>query len=118
VANERLRRLIADLDSDTFAVRDKATKELAKIGEGAAPALRAALKDKPSLETRKRLEELIQRIERKTLSAYELRILRAIDVLERQGTAAARELLKALAAGASEALTTTAARAALKRLER
>lgn len=117
VVDERLRRLIADLDSDTFAVRDKATKDLAEIGERAAPAMRAALRNKPSLETRKRLENLLQRVERKTLSTDELRLVRAIDVLERQNTAAARELLKALAAGAAEALPTTTASTALKRLE-
>lgn len=66
VVDERLRQLIADLDSDIFAVREVATKELADIGEAAAPSMQAALRDKPSLESRKRLEELIQRLEKKS----------------------------------------------------
>jgi hypothetical protein len=116
VANERLRKLIVDLDSSTFTVRDRATKALAELGEAAAPAMREALTNKPALEMRKRLEDLIQRVERKTLSLDELRIVRAIDVLERRGDGQARELLKALASGAAWALPTTTAKAALKRL--
>ncbi|HMF13831.1 MAG TPA: sigma factor-like helix-turn-helix DNA-binding protein, partial [Gemmataceae bacterium] len=118
IAKERLAKLIADLDSDRFAVRESATKALAKLGEMAVPALREALRDKPSPEVRKRLEELVKRkhIGTKTLSAEELRTWRAIDVLERQATPEARELLKALADGAPGARLTEAAKAALKRL--
>jgi WD40 repeat protein len=117
VTNERLARLIADLDSDQFAVREAATKALAALDSRAAPAMREALRNNPPLESRKRLEELIRLAETKTLSPEDLRIGRAIDVLERLATAEARTLLKVLAGGAPEALTTTAARAALKRLE-
>jgi WD40 repeat protein len=46
---QRLRRLLADLDSEQFAVREKARRELAALGELAEPALRQALADKPSL---------------------------------------------------------------------
>lgn len=115
VSNERLRKLIADLESDTFAVRERATKAFAELGDRASPAMREALRNKPLLETRKRLEDLIQRVEKKVLSADELRIVRAIDVLERQGSAEARTLLKTLAAGAPGALLTREARAALNR---
>jgi RNA polymerase sigma factor (sigma-70 family) len=118
IAKERLAKLIADLDSDQFAVRESATKTLAKLGEMAVPALREALRDKPSPEARKRLEELVRmkHVEKMTLSAEELRMWRAIDVLERLGTTEARQVLKTLADGAPEALSTTAARTALKRL--
>jgi hypothetical protein len=61
------------------------------------------------------LEELIKRVEAKTLTAEELRTWRAIDLLERLGTVEARELLTALAAGAPGTLPTTA-QVALKRL--
>lgn len=118
VTEERLKKLIGDLESETFAVRESATKALAELGEIAVPAMRKALANKPPLETRKRLEGLIQRIETKTLTTEELRIWRASDVLERLGTTEARALLKALAAGAPGARATTAARDALKRLER
>src|SRR5262249_17279522 len=47
---ERLRLLIADLDSDEFAVREKSQRELERIGEHAAPALHRALDSNPSGE--------------------------------------------------------------------
>src|SRR5207248_885379 len=53
---------IADLDSDKFAVRQEATDSLLKVGEQALPALRKALAAAPPLETRKRLEGLVDRL--------------------------------------------------------
>jgi hypothetical protein len=118
VSKERLRQLIADLESDTFLVRERATEVLGKLGDEAAPAMRRALADKPALETRKRLENLLQRVEKKVLSPDELRIVRAMDALERQGTRETGDLLKTLAAGAPAALSTTEACSALKLLLR
>jgi hypothetical protein len=46
----------------------------------------------------------------------ELQALRAVEVLERVGSAEAEELLTKLSAGAAEAPRTEAARAALRRL--
>jgi hypothetical protein len=99
-------------------VREAATKALADLGERAAPAMRNALADKSPPETRKRLEDLLKRVETKTLSAEELRVWRAIDVLERLATPEARQVLRTLAGGAPGALRTTAAQAALERLKR
>src|SRR5581483_2422778 len=59
---ERLARLIADLDSDEFAVRERATRELAGLGEQAAPVLREALKKSPSPEARRRMQDLLGRL--------------------------------------------------------
>ncbi|MGH7173877.1 MAG: PQQ-binding-like beta-propeller repeat protein, partial [Gemmataceae bacterium] len=118
VSNERLRQLIAELESDAFAVRERATKALAELGEVAVPAMRKVLADKPPLETRKRLEDLLQRVDKKVLAPDELRILRAIDALERQGTAEARQVLKKLAQGMPEARVTREAKASLERLNR
>src|SRR5207244_1267145 len=53
---QKMARWIAELDSDQFAVREKATRELEKLGESAQPALRQALEDQPKPEARKRLE--------------------------------------------------------------
>jgi RNA polymerase sigma factor (sigma-70 family) len=118
VADERLEKLIGDLDSNQFAVRQAASKALAELGELAVPAMRKALAGEPTLEPRRRLEALVERVETRKLTAGELRIQRAIAALEMQGTAAARQVLKGLAAGAPGALPTTAAQAALRRLGR
>ena len=45
-----------DLDSDAFAVRERASTELADAIESAASALRRTLKSDPSLETHRRIE--------------------------------------------------------------
>src|SRR5262249_36976529 len=71
-----LGRLLADLDSDAFTTRQQATKELAKLGELAEPALRRLLARSPSLEAQKRAEQLLERMR------PDLRSSRAIAVLE------------------------------------
>jgi len=58
--SQLITRWIADLDSGQFAVREKATRELEKLGESARPALRKALEDHPKPEARKRLERLTE----------------------------------------------------------
>ena len=61
---QEITRLIADLDSERFTVRAKAEGELEKLAERAEPALRRALEGKPpSLEFRRRIERLLQRVQ-------------------------------------------------------
>jgi WD40 repeat protein len=117
-SRERLDRLLGDLDSDRFDVREKATAELRKLGELAAPALRRALEGKPTLEQRRRIEPLLTSLDAASPAGGELRSLRAVRVLEHAGTPEARRLLKELASGAEEARLTGRARAAWTRLNR
>jgi RNA polymerase sigma factor (sigma-70 family) len=112
----RLARLIADLESDAFPTRKQATAELEKWGWLAAPALRKALVGRPSPETRRRVEHLLGRLETGELEADGLREVRALEVLERLGTAEAKELLARLAGGAAGARLTREADAAWLRL--
>lgn len=118
VAEKRLARLIADLDGDEFAVREKASAELEKLGEPARHTLRQALAARPTLEMRRRLEKLIDKLERERWSptGHRLRAWRALEVLERAGTSEAKRLLAALAGGAPEARLTREAQAVLERL--
>ncbi len=118
VDEKRVQQWIADLDSDQFAVREKATSELKKAGAAALHAMRKALAEKPALEKRRRLEPLIETQEREewSPSPENLRTRRAIEVLERVGTTAAKDVLKTLADGARGAWQSFDARAALGRL--
>src|SRR5262249_20758562 len=59
---EVIAKWIADLDSEEFAVREKATRELEKLAEAADTALRKAL-NHPSPEVRRRVEQLVQRLD-------------------------------------------------------
>ncbi len=114
----RVASLIADLDHEEFTRREKAAKELATIGEPAAPALRKALAGKPSPEVRRRVEALLEKLSAGPLSPDGLRTVRALQVLETIGTPAARRSLEHLAGGAADAPLTLDAKAALRRLER
>lgn len=113
----RIARLLRDADSDSFAVREQAVAGLKAEGENARAALRQTLAHGPPLEVRRRIEPLLARLEAKR-SPARLRTLRAVEVLERIGTAEAQAVLKTLAAGASEVELTEEARAALHRLDR
>jgi hypothetical protein len=110
--------LLAELDHERFPVREKATRDLHRIGEVAEPALRRALANHPSPEARRRIERLLGllRSERLSPPADRLRAVRAVEVLERIGSPAARRVLTALARGTPEAGLTVEARAALERL--
>ncbi|HEY7423541.1 MAG TPA: sigma-70 family RNA polymerase sigma factor [Gemmataceae bacterium] len=115
VEAEELARLLKDLESDQFAVREKAGRELEKLADAAQPALRQTLaRPGVSLDLRRRLEAILASIAE--ISGERLRTLRAIEVLERLDTPEARQALKTLAAGAPGARLTEAAKAALERL--
>jgi hypothetical protein len=114
---KRLRSLIADLDSDSFDRREAASKELATFGAEAEPALRRALAGEPSVEVRKRLEELLSKVG--GLPAGEtLRLLRTVEVLERIGSPEARQTLETVAKGAPDGWLAQEAKASLERLAR
>src|SRR5262249_56665812 len=102
-------KLLADLDSDDFDTRQKASQALAVLGAASEPALRKALGG-PSLEVRLRAEKLLRKLLSQPLPAEELRRLRAVEALEYAGTPAARGLLDALARGAPDARLTREAK--------
>jgi WD40 repeat protein len=112
---QRVRQLIANLDSSEFARREAANHELEELGDQVRPSLRKALEGKPPLEQRKRLEALLaapRAIRRPKL----LRQVRAVQVLEMIGSEEALELLWSAANGAAEARLTEEARESLQRL--
>ena len=102
-------------ESNDFSVRQKATEELERLGDLAVATLEKALAVKPSLETRTRIDRLLEKSDR-TPPPEVLRSLRALEALEHAGTPEARQLLKALAKGADGARLTREAQAALQRL--
>jgi hypothetical protein len=112
---ERIRQLVADLDSDDFAVRQAASQQLARLGRQAERDLRRALAHTDSEEVRRRAQALLTRLDNWTLGDPEsLREVRSVWVLERIGTPEARNILKRLAEGVGEARLTQEAKAALR----
>jgi RNA polymerase sigma factor (sigma-70 family) len=113
---QRVKQLITDLDQERFDVRERAARELEKLGERAEPAVRMALASKPSMEARRRLEGLLNRPEGARLSAESVRQIRALEVLESIGDLEAQRVLNKLAAGPPEWRLAQEARAAARRL--
>ncbi len=88
----RIRRLIAELDSDDFFARQRASRELRNLGPLAGPLLRASLRQKPSLEAAVRMQKLLQ--EQHRPGPEQVRAIRALEVLTLAGTPEARRLLE------------------------
>jgi RNA polymerase sigma factor (sigma-70 family) len=107
----RIGRHLRDLESEQFAVREKATEALHQLGESAEPDLRRAIADKPTAELRKRVELLLE-----SVAVGRLRPLRCIEMLEHLATPEAVEELRRLAGGLPEAWLTRQAKASLARL--
>ena len=116
VPKKRITRLLADLDSDRFVVREKAHRELERLAELAVPALREALAGRPSLELRLRADRLLSQILAPVPPPHRLRLGRALAVLEQINNSQACELLQRLGKGAENAWLTQEARASLQRL--
>jgi WD40 repeat protein len=112
----RLEKLLADLDGKQFAARAEATRELEKLGDLAAAALRKRLAGKLTLEAQRRLEAILDRLDGPPPPPL-LQALRAVEVLEHIGTPEARHVLDALAAGAAGHRLTTEAAASVLRLQ-
>lgn len=113
--SKRIRQLVEKLDSTDFPIRQKATEELENQGDAAAGLLRQIMmKEKPSLEVRRRLQQILECIESKPET---LRAVRAVEVLEWIATPEAVRFIGELAGGADARLTREA-NAAKQRLAR
>jgi WD40 repeat protein len=112
---KRIGQLLAELDDGRFAVREQAMRQLEKLAEAAEPALKQALAEAKALEVRRRIEQLLHRMDGNP-SPQMLRELRAVEALEQIASAEARQVLQALAQGMPGYRTTEAADAALRRL--
>jgi hypothetical protein len=118
VAEERLAQLVTDLDSNRFEPRQRAIRELELLGLLAAPALKKALDGAHSLDFRRRVEQLLEKVEADVITPKVTRAIRAVEALEYAGTPEAVQLLNALARGASDARLTREAKATSDRLGR
>jgi hypothetical protein len=119
LGDREIPRLIADLDSEQFDVREKASAELERLGTAAERPLREALSGRASAELRDRVARLLQKMRARQdeyPSGEQLREIRAVQVVERIANAEARELLRALADKGPTARLREEAKAALTRL--
>jgi hypothetical protein len=112
----KIDKMIGDLDSARYQVREAAMRDLERLGVLAYGPVKEALK-KPTLtpEVRERLEKLADAVNKPDANAEWLPALRALEALERIGTPDAVAYLKELAAG-GEAPPTRVAKEAAERL--
>ncbi len=115
--NEKyVRQLVDMLDSADFPTRQKAAEELEKQADSTAGLLRQIMaKDKPSLEVRRRLQQILDALENKPET---LRASRVMEVLEWIATPEAVRLIGELAGGAAKAPLTRQALEASRRIPR
>lgn len=114
---DRVKQLIEDLDADAFDTRDRATDELVKIGAPALDAVRELARSAPSAEAKYRANQILRALKATgTPVSSAARTVRAVRVLERAATPAARDLLTKLAAGDFGFEVAPDAKAALARL--
>jgi WD40 repeat protein len=108
---QHVAKLVADLGSKTLAVRQTAMRELEALGEAAEAALRKVLEGNPTLETRQRLEQVLQKRTKDVI-----RQLRAVAALEHINTPPARQVLEELGQSTPNPQVAQAVDAALQRL--
>jgi WD40 repeat protein len=108
-----LAQLIADLSHPRYAVREAATRRLEALAGRTDAELEAAL-PRADAETVRRIERALRAAQLHSAPGEGLQAHRAVAVLERVGTAEARQLLREVARGAGPAARD--ARDALERL--
>ena len=112
---KRIAQLIADLDSEDFDTREKASKDLKNLGKLAEKPLRKALEAMPAAEVKRHLEEMLAAIGQHALAPDVLRVHRALEALEWIGTDDSREVVAMLVKDAHAQWLREAATAVMKR---
>jgi dipeptidyl aminopeptidase/acylaminoacyl peptidase len=108
-----LRQWLADLDSPAFDTRERATAALSAALDHVEPALRKALAETSSLESKRRLEAILAQVGKPTPEV--LRAVRVVEVLEAVGTAEAKQLLDDIARRAGNRRLAAEAKTAINR---
>jgi WD40 repeat protein len=96
---QRVPALIAALDSPRFVERDRAMKELPRFGRWAQAALAVELGKSPPIERKRRLEQLLYKLQEEPYTPEQILALRIVEALERMDTPASRQLLARLRDG-------------------
>jgi hypothetical protein len=111
-----LQRWIAQLDSDRFEEREKATAELLRICYLVESELRSALASATSLEARNRLGRIVAALEQPADAPDLVRWSRCLELLEWDGSAEAEQRIRDLAKRVPNSRLAPDAEQSLKRL--
>jgi WD40 repeat protein len=113
---DRVKAAVAALGDREFKVREAAEKQLRAWGDLAANELTAA-EATANAEQGERIRRLLDALDGEETDGERLRLLRAVEVLERIGSPAAKAVLDKLGTGAAASAVTREAKEALTRLK-
>lgn len=111
----RIKRLIADLDSKSFPVRQKAAEQLDQLDSSAIGAVQEVLGANPSLEVRQRLEQFLSRHQG---GDRKIQAMHTVEVFEEIGSPDSIQALKKLIKDGLDPVMTREANASVDRLTR
>jgi WD40 repeat protein len=114
---DTLRKLIDELKDPDYRTREAAQKRLSEIRDLAADELAAVAKESSSAEQLERVNQLLVRMRAAETAPTRVRLFRAVEILERAGTADARRVLVTLSSGASESAISREAKLAVTRID-
>lgn len=116
---KQIDQLIAELDHDSYFIREQATAQLKRLRAAAEAVLQATLEQSPSAEVQRRIRIILAApVDHRESIAETRRNLRAIQVLEMLRTEPARKFLAEIAREFSSREVANEARASLARLQR
>jgi hypothetical protein len=113
---KQIEKLLAELDSEKFAIRERATKELLAAGELAIVPIQRWLEKQPSGEATRRARIILGKLAEPVLTTDRRCVLEAIALLEQLRTAPARALLEEIEREALVPQICAEARQALRRV--
>ncbi len=119
VEPDKITKMLKDLDSTEFKIRDEATKGLLSYGRWMEGRLREELKAAGSIEVYRRMEDLLTKITQDgslSLKQERLRLYRAMHLLEIAGTPAAVQVFEELARKGPEEAFRDDAKVTLERI--
>jgi hypothetical protein len=117
-SQKKVNKLIEDLGNEDFAARKKAMDGLTTLGAPVGPDVRKALAGAKDVDLRLRLFVVLRSLEGASLTAAQLRTLRALETLERINNPDAKEVLEGLGKGVPDAWLTKEAKSCLARLNK
>jgi WD40 repeat protein len=91
---KRVEKLLAELDADRFATREKATQELMRLGETAIVPLERLLEKGSSVEVERRAQTVLKKVSEPVLTPDRLRALDVLELLEQLRSPKALALLQ------------------------
>src|SRR5206468_1097804 len=81
-SRQELAELIGDLNSGVFAKREAASRALEKLGATGELALTSRLDENMTPEMRRRVEEILHKMDSRKPTVAHLRVVRALEALE------------------------------------